>query len=273
MQLTAIPQSMSLPVQPHCLSFFDWKDMLVDLVKQSTSAAVTAAVTAAITTTPHPFSHAIPPPPPPPPPAIHANTQVNTHVDTLYVNNHKTFNLHLFLNETCKDAMNMTEFVDSIQLQLSDLEHVGQAGYVDGISDIIVSNLKKLDVTQRPVHCTDTKRETVYIKDQDRWERDDTHMKLKSMIHKVSSKNQRMLHTFKERYPDCHRSTSRYSDQYNKIVVESMGGTGDDDDEKKDKIMKRIVREVGIPKETFLRVGSTTPTATTSHLDEWIRME
>jgi hypothetical protein len=85
----------------------------------------------------------------------------------------KAFNLNFFLNETCKDAMNIMDFVDSIKLQLSDLERVGELGYVEGISKIIVKNLKELDVTQRPVHCTDQKRETMYIKDHDKWEKDE----------------------------------------------------------------------------------------------------
>ena len=77
--------------------------------------------------------------------------------------NNKTFNLQFFLNETCKDAMNITDFVDSLNLQLCDLEDVGKVGYVEGISNIIIKNLESLDETKRPVHCTDKKRETIYI--------------------------------------------------------------------------------------------------------------
>jgi hypothetical protein len=93
--------------------------------------------------------------------------------NTNSINSHnKSFNLNFFLNETCKDAMNIMDFVDSIQLQLSDLEKVGEIGYVDGISNIITSNLKALDVEKRPVHCTDPKRETLYIKDDNKWEKE-----------------------------------------------------------------------------------------------------
>ena len=92
--------------------------------------------------------------------------------------NNKTFNLQVFLNETCKDAMNITDFVDSIKLELSDLMKVGEVGYVEGISNIITSNLKALDITKRPVHCTDKKRDTIYIKDQDKWEKDENKTKL-----------------------------------------------------------------------------------------------
>jgi hypothetical protein len=155
--------------------------------------------------------------------------------------NNKTFNLRFFLNETCKNAMNITEFVDSIKLQLSDLENVGKVGYVEGISNIITTNLKALDVTQRPIHCTDKKREVLYIKDEDKWEKeDDEKKKLRKAINRVASKNQRLLPQFKEAHPDCLKSSSPFSDQYNKIIVESCGGSGDNDIEKENKIIKNI---------------------------------
>jgi len=173
-----------------------------------------------------------------------------THNTTTHTNSHnKAFNLNFFLNETCKDAMNITEFVESIKLQLSDLERVGELGYVEGISNIIVKNLKDLDVTQRPVHCTDKKRETMYIKDEDKWEKDAEQKKMHKMVRRVADKNARMLPKFKEAHPDCIKSTSRYSDQYNKIIMEAMGGRGDDDFEKEEKIIKRVSKEVIVDKE------------------------
>jgi hypothetical protein len=172
----------------------------------------------------------------------HNNTTTNSH--------NKAFNLNFFLNETCKDAMNITDFVDSIKLQLSDLERVGELGYVEGISNIIVKNLKDLDVTQRPVHCTDKKRDTMYIKDEDKWEKDEERLKLHKVIRKVASKNQRLIPKFKEAHPDCNRSVSKFSDQYNKIIVESMGGPGDNDYEKEEKIIKNISKKVFIEKES-----------------------
>jgi molecular chaperone GrpE (heat shock protein) len=154
--------------------------------------------------------------------------------------NNKTFNLQFFLNETCKDAMNIMDFVDSIKLQLSDLEKVGEIGYVEGISSIITSNLKALDVTQRPVHCTDKKREVVYVKDEDKWEKDDDQKKIRKAIKRVASKNQRLILKFQEVHPDCGKASSLFSDQFNKIIVESMGGSGDNDIEKENKIIKNI---------------------------------
>jgi hypothetical protein len=158
----------------------------------------------------------------------------------------KTFNLQFFLNETCKNAMNITDFIDSIKLQLSDLERVGEMGYVEGISNIIVKNLKNLDITQRPVHCTDKKRETMYIKDDNIWKKDENQVKLHKIIRKVADKNARLLPLFKETHPDCYKASSKYSDQYNKLIVESMGGSGDNDFEKEEKIIKKIIKEVTI---------------------------
>ena len=160
----------------------------------------------------------------------------------------KAFNLNFFLNETCKDAMNIMDFVDSIKLQLSDLEKVGELGYVEGISNIIVKNLNELDVTQRPVHCTDKKRETMYIKDEDKWEKDESNSKIKKAIKRVASKNQRLLPKFKEAHPDCGTYHSKYSDQYNKIIIESVGGSGDNDAEKEDKIIRNISKSVIVEK-------------------------
>jgi hypothetical protein len=178
------------------------------------------------------------------------NTTNNTTNNT---NSHnKSFNLQFFLNETCKDAMNIMDFVDSIKLQLSDLEGVGELGYVEGISKIIVKNLKELDVTQRPVHCTDKKRETMYIKDEDKWEKDDEKVKLHKVVRRVTCKNQNLIPKFKEEHPDCGKYHSKFSDQYNKIVVESMGGPGDNDFEKEEKIIKNISKQVFIDKEETL---------------------
>ena len=174
-----------------------------------------------------------------------------THNNNNNTNNshNKAFNLQFFLNETCKDAMNITDFVESIKLQLSDLENVAEVGYVEGISNIIVKNLKKLDVTQRPVHCTDKKRETMYVKDEDTWEKDEENKKMHRVVKKVTDKNARLILKYKELHPDCMTYHSRYSDQYNKIIVESMGGSGDNMFEKEEKIIQRVSKNVTVDKE------------------------
>jgi hypothetical protein len=175
----------------------------------------------------------------------HNTTNNNTHTNS----HNKAFNLNFFLNETCKDAMNIMDFVDSIKLQLSDLERVGELGYVEGISNIIVKNLKELDVNKRPVHCTDKKRETMYIKDEDKWEKDEERKKLHKVVRKVTCKNQNLIPKFKESHPDYNQSSSKISDKFNKIIVESMGGPGDNDYEKEEKIIQNISKQVFIHKE------------------------
>jgi len=177
------------------------------------------------------------------------NNSTSTNIVGNTTNSHnKAFNLHFFLNETCKDAMNIGEFVDSLKLQLSDLEKVGENGYIEGISSIIVKNLKQLDVTKRPVHCTDKKRETVYIKDENKWEKDEDKTHMHKLIKRVASKNMKMFEKFREAHPDCLKYHSKYSDQYNKIVYESMGGKGDNDFEKHEKIIKNVLKEVVVDK-------------------------
>ena len=159
----------------------------------------------------------------------HSNNTTNSH--------NKAFNLNFFLNETCKNAMNITDFVDSIKLQLNDLIDVGELGYVEGISKIIVKNLNSLDETIRPIHCTDKKRETMYIKDEGEWNKEDVQKtKLKKAINKVADKNIRLLPAFREKYPEYKNSSSKVSDKYDKMVIEVM----ETDDEKKEKIIKKI---------------------------------
>jgi len=177
-------------------------------------------------------------------------SQANHNTNSLNNNNNKTFNLQFFLNETCKDAMNITDFVNSIKLQLSDVEKVGELGYVQGISNIITSNLQALDITQRPVHCTDKKRETMYVKDENKWEKDDEHnTKMRNMVKSVSNKNIRLLPQFKEKHPDYNDAESSNSDKYSKMVIEAMGGAGNNDTEKENKIIHNISKCITIDKQ------------------------
>jgi hypothetical protein len=177
------------------------------------------------------------------------NSQINNISQNNYNSNNKTFNLQFFLNETCKDAMNISDFIDSLQLQLSDLENVGKIGYVEGISNIIVKSLNALDETERPIHCTDKKRETFYIKDENKWEKEDAEKnKIKKVIKKVACKNQRLLMKYKEEHPGCNYSESKFSEQYSKLVIEAMGGAGSNDAEKEEKIIKKIAKGVTIDK-------------------------
>ena len=170
----------------------------------------------------------------------------NTNTNSL----NKTFNLQFFLNETCKNAMNITDFVESIQLQLTDLEKVGELGYVEGISNIIINKLKGLDVTERPIHCTDKKREVLYVKDEDLWQKEDQqNKKIRTAIKKISDKNMYLIPQFKKKYPDCDKSESKFSDKYNNVVVEALGGKGENYSEKENKIISNISKQVILDKE------------------------
>jgi hypothetical protein len=163
----------------------------------------------------------------------------------------KTIMLEVIKNGTnnTTNSHNTNSNNKTFNLQLSDLENVGKVGYVEGISNIITTNLKAMDVTQRPVHCADQKREVLYIKDDNKWEKeDDNRKRIKKAIKRVVSKNQRLLPQFKEVHPDCNKASSRYSDQYNKIIIESCGGSGDNDIEKEDKIIRNIAKTVTIDK-------------------------
>jgi len=181
---------------------------------------------------------------------VKKDTTTNNNITNTNSHN-KTFNLQFFLNETCKDAMNIMDFVDSIKIQLSDLEKVGKIGFVEGISNIIVKNLNSLDENKRPVHCTDSKREVMYVKDDNKWEKEnDDKKKLRKAIKHIAYKNTKILSEFRAKHPDCLKSNSKVSEQYNKLVMEALGGKGDNDLEKEDKIIKNIAKEVTIDKKT-----------------------
>ena len=182
----------------------------------------------------------------------HGTTTLNTtnNVNSNNITNtHKSFNLTFFLNETCKDAMNIMDFVESIKLQLSDLENVGKVGFVNGISNIIVKNLKALDETQRPVHCTDKKRDVIYVKDEDKWEKEDMeYKKVRKAIKSIAKKNSKLLFEFKEKYPECLNGESKYSDKYTKLVIEAYGGSNQEDVDNENKIIKNISKTIVIDK-------------------------
>jgi hypothetical protein len=172
-----------------------------------------------------------------------------THNTNISNSHNKTFNLQLFLNETCKDAMNIMDFVDSIKIQLCDIESIGELGFVNGMSKLIIKNLNALAENMRPVHCNDPKRDSLYVKDANVWEKEDSdNKKIKKAIKYISHKNICAIPEWKAKYPDCIYSDSKKSNQYNHIVVEAMGGPGDNDAEKADKIVKKIAKEVTIDK-------------------------
>ena len=171
--------------------------------------------------------------------------------NTTNTNSHnKTFNLNFFLNETCKNAMNIMDFVDSLKLQLNDLERMGEIGFVNGMSNIIIKNLQDMDVTERPVHCTDQKREVIYVKDAGKWDKeDDTKPKLRKAIKHIAHKNAKLIGEFKTKHPEYCKSASKISTQYNTMVIEAMGGIGCNDLSNENKIIKRISNEIMVDKK------------------------
>ena len=174
-------------------------------------------------------------------------TQNNTTNSNNTINSHnKTFNLQFFLNETCKNAMNITDFVNSIKLQLSDLENVAKIGYVEGLSKIIIKNLNALDVTERPVHCSDSKRDTMYVKDEDKWEKEneDNHKVLKA-IEDIANKNTKLVPEWKKKNPECSSSKSHKADVYSHIMIQAVCSNNDANN---NKILKKIAKEVTIDK-------------------------
>ena len=162
------------------------------------------------------------------------------------------FNLQIFLNEKCKDALNITDFVESIQLTLTDLENIGSNGFIEGISNILVKGLKNLDVYKRPIHCSDLKREIMYVKDENSWKKDnEENHKIKNAIKQLAHNNIKQIPVWKEENPECKDSESKKNDLYLKIVNESMGGhTKKEDDDNYEKIIKKVAKETTIDKAT-----------------------
>ena len=162
---------------------------------------------------------------------------------------HNSFNLNIFLNDKCKDAMNIREFVENLKLKISDLEKMGEIGFVNGLSQIITNSLNNLHITERPIHCTDAKREILYIKDENKWNKDENdHENIRKFIKKIAIKNTKLLNEIKLKYPNYNKSQSVDSDKYNKIIVESMGGKGDNELEKENKIIKNISKGITLDK-------------------------
>jgi hypothetical protein len=164
--------------------------------------------------------------------------------------NNKTFNLQLFLNETCKDAINLSDFVNQIQLSINDLEETGKLGYAEGISKVFIKNLNGIDFTKRPIHCCDSKRETLYIKDENQWSKDDVNKSiLTNAIKKVANKNIKQINEWQKKYPEYSNPNSKQNDKYIKIILNSMSGsTQEEADKNYDKIIRNVIKETIIEK-------------------------
>jgi hypothetical protein len=160
-------------------------------------------------------------------------------------NNHQKFNLNFFLNETCKDAMNIQDFIDNIRITFEDLLTIGNNGFVNGVSDIFIKQLNDLEIEKRPIHCTDSKRETIYFKENDAWEKDDKeNTNLKKVIEKLEYKNVAALHNWCAENPDSKINNTPNNLLRDKIFLQTLQG----DMRTRDKIIKNISKEVTIDK-------------------------
>jgi hypothetical protein len=177
------------------------------------------------------------------------NNAINVTNNNIHSNSHnKTFNLHFFLNEQCKDAMNISDFANSFELQLSDLESVGELGYVEGITKIMVDKLNSMDIYKRPIHCSDAKREILYVKDDNKWAKEErNNPKLRYAIKTISFRNMKLAALWSDTYPESQNGESHLSDTYLKIIKESTGGNGELSFSE-DKIIRRIAKEILIDK-------------------------
>ena len=176
--------------------------------------------------------------------AIEKSSVTNNTVNNTVNNN---FNLKVYLNNDCKNAMNLTDFVESIKYQLEDLERFGRDGYVEGVSHVLIKALQNLDETQRPIHCTDTKRDSLYIKDNDEWQKDNSKTKIKKAIKNVAHKNMMNVSNWKKMYPQHDNIESNKHKEYIKMVNEVSGGATETEDEKN---FKKIIHKVAV--ETVL---------------------
>jgi len=165
-------------------------------------------------------------------------------------NNNKTFNLQFFLNETCKNAINMTDFINQIQISLGELEDTGRLGYAEGISKVFIKNLNDIDYKDRPIHCSDLKRETLYIKDNNQWAKDDANKTgLTKAIKLVANKNIRQISEWQKCHPHYSDPESKQNDKYMQIVLNSMSGSSKEESDKNyEKIAKNVIKEVVIEK-------------------------
>ena len=178
-------------------------------------------------------------------------TTNNNNNHTMNHSNNKTFNLNFFLNETCKDAMNMKDFIQSLEMSLPELEKMGEVGFAEGMSRVFVDRLNKLDITKRPIHCSDVKREIIHIKDDNKWERDNANLdRLRKIIKQLTIKNILRVEDWKKANQGCTEYNSRKNEQYLRINMEAIGPV-DDAEVKRDfgKIIRRVAENTAIDKK------------------------
>ena len=178
----------------------------------------------------------------------------NTTNNTTNHNTNQQFNLNVFLNETCKDAMNIQDFVNSLQLTTQDFENTGKVGFIEGISQIIINKLNSFDTPKRPVHCTDAKRETLYIKNDDVWEKeDDKKTKFRKVVNQVANKNLQQIVKWKDEHPDCINLDTPDNIAFRKYYKVAVGGESNEEDDKFfEKIKRNVLKEIVVNKNSAL---------------------
>lgn len=177
------------------------------------------------------------------------NSQIQNNITNNTTNN--SFNLNVFLNETCKDAMNIVDFVNSMKLTIEDFENTGRLGFVDGITRIFIKELKGIDVEKRPVHCTDAKRETVYIKDNNTWEKENNEKKkFKWIINRIAQLNLNQLQYWQQKYPESVINNTKANEKFTELTLVALGGRGQEQEEKfREKIIRNVIKEVILDKK------------------------
>ena len=175
------------------------------------------------------------------------SSNISNNINTTMTNsNNKAFNINVFLNETCKDAINLSDFIKNIEVTREDLENNAQLGFVNGISKILIDNLRELSVTERPIHCTDLKREIIYVKDDNKWTKDDNKSKMSGAIQAISQKSTRTLLDWKKVNPDYNDNDSEFSTRC--IVIQRNSMAGYDRETYYPKVIRAIAKEIVVEK-------------------------
>lgn len=175
--------------------------------------------------------------------------KIQNNITNTNSNNNNSFNLNFFLNEQCKNAVNLADFIESLQVGIKDLEKTGRMGYVEGISSIFLNGLRELDVYSRPIHCTDLKRETVYVKDQNKWEKENEEKtRLKNAVKRIATKNLKQLPAWEKENPEFSDFSSKESELYLILSKNSLGGYDKEEDTKyQDNIIRNVLKETKVP--------------------------
>jgi hypothetical protein len=180
---------------------------------------------------------------------------INQSKEPIIINNttnttNNQFNLQIYLNETCKDAINLKEFVDGLEVNLKDLEDTARLGYSEGVSRIFIQGLNDLEVNKRPIHCSDAKRETLYIKNDNEWIKEDsTRTQLTKAIKTISQKNIMLIFEWQKKFPDYNDPESKDNDKYQKMIFNAMSGCSTEEQlNNMEKIIKKVIKETIIDK-------------------------